>query len=117
MHMIIGEAHPFRQRFSHRILYAGNDLALLKYLQDTIEDCQTVRCPDGSQARLFIDKIKYSLLVFDEVLPDCTGAELTRFVRSLAHREKTPIIIFRRRDNLELLARTIARLLICPKSL
>jgi hypothetical protein len=95
----------------HRILYTGLDIALLDYLEESLDDCWIVRAPAGHVARLFIDKLNYSLLLFNEQLMDTTGAELTRFVRSLAHRKHTPVIISKQSDNFELLARTITRLL------
>ena len=101
----------FHSHYSHRILYAGHRLALLKFLQGKLADCVVLRCPDGSQAKLFIERINYSLLLFDEELPDATGQELARFVRTLAHGERTPTIIVKKSDNCELLARTIRRLL------
>lgn len=82
----------------------------MNYLQDRLDDCWTVRAPAACVARILIRGLPYSLLLFDDVLMDSTGAELTRFVRSLEHRRHTPITLFRRRDNLELLARTITRL-------
>jgi DNA-binding response OmpR family regulator len=107
---------PFHPPYSHRILYAGNDLMLCQFLKYTLEECQTVRCPAGSVSRLFIDKIDYSLLLFDEYLPDTTGLALTRYARSLAHRRHTPIVIFRKSDDFERLARDIKRLLAARKS-
>jgi DNA-binding response OmpR family regulator len=114
--MITDERPAFHPRYSYCILYAGNDLLLTQFLKYMLEDCQVVRCPNGSQARLFIKSIKYSLLLFNEELPDTTGIKLTRFVHSLAQREHMPIIIFEPSNNFELLARAIARLLVCSKS-
>jgi DNA-binding response OmpR family regulator len=111
MYMIIEERPPFQKKFSHRILYAGNDLSLLKFLQEILEDCQIVRCPNGAQAKLFIAQIKYSLLLFDEKLPDATGKELTEFARESARVEMTPSIIIKRSANYDVLARDIGRIL------
>jgi len=81
---IIPDGKPvFHPAYARRILYAGSNLALLKYLQSKLEDCAVVRSPDSSQARLFIENINYSLLLFDEELPDTTGQELTDFTRRL----------------------------------
>jgi hypothetical protein len=63
-------------------------------------------------APLFIgSKIKYSLLLFDEELPDTTGAELEGFARLQAHRSLTPVIIFKKSDDWQRLASDIQRLL------
>jgi DNA-binding response OmpR family regulator len=92
------------------MLYVGNDLALQKYLQSELGDCQVVRCPDGS-ARTLIKEISYSLLLFDEVLPDMTGKELVQTVRSLEHRKKTPIIVCKPLECFASVTRAITRLL------
>lgn len=99
--------------YRHRILYAGNDLALSKRLRETLRDCQTVRAPDGSAARLFIKNINYSLLLFDHALPDTTGTELAEFTRALPHRKQTPIKLIspgeREASIVESIARALAR--------
>jgi DNA-binding response OmpR family regulator len=88
-----------------------------------LEDCQVVRCPDGSQAKLFIEEINYSLLLLDEKLPDITGLKMASFTRSLEHRKLMPIIIlsenrckgagviFKKPNEVELLVRAIKGLL------
>ena len=93
---------------SHRILYVGRDLSLLQLLNGILEGCRVVRCPGGSNAYLMIESdIKYSLLLFDDELPDMTGEKLKRFARKLSHRERTPIIIFKKSDDLSKLVETI----------
>jgi DNA-binding response OmpR family regulator len=94
--------------YRYRILYVGNDLALQKYLQSELRDCQVVRCPDGSALTL-IKEISYSLLLFDEVLPDMTGKELAGLTRALPHRERTPIITIRAGECGAKIVETIAR--------
>jgi CheY-like chemotaxis protein len=96
--------------YRYRILYVGNDLALQKYLQSELGDCQIVRCPDGS-ALVLIKQISYSLLLFDEVLPDMTGKELSQTVRLLEHRKQTPMIVWKYSECFASVARVIMRLL------
>jgi DNA-binding response OmpR family regulator len=77
-----------------RTLYVGNDLALLHLLNRELIDCLTVRCARGNVARMFLESnIKYSLLLFDEELPDMRGAELAQLAREFPHREHTPLMI------------------------
>ena len=95
----------------YRILYVGLDLRLIKYLEERLEDCWITRAPSGSVARPFIVQLKHSLMLFDELLMDTTARELTCFTRTLPTRQGTPIIIVKKLDNFELLARTISRLL------
>jgi DNA-binding response OmpR family regulator len=100
---------------SRRILYAGHDLLLLQFLQQVLADCRVVRCPNGSQARLFIEKIKYWLLVFDEELPDTSREALKEFARLLSRRGAPPIMIVQGTEDFESLARAIIRLLTAPQ--
>jgi DNA-binding response OmpR family regulator len=92
---------------SHRILYVGHNLALLAHLRAESLDYQVVRCPVGSQARILITGINYSLLLLDEELPDATGSELARFSCSLARTVCTPFIIIKKPCDLESLARAV----------
>ncbi len=125
MHMITDEMPRFHpRRYSHHILYVGNDLRLSKFLKDRLKDCQIVRAPTGHVASIFIkSEIKKSLLLLDENLPDTTGLMLASFTRSLEHRKLMPIIIlsenrckgagviFKKPNDLELLAGAIEDLL------
>jgi DNA-binding response OmpR family regulator len=80
---------------------------------DALKDCEVVRCPSNSYlARLFIgSEINYSLLLFDDKLRDTTGAELEQFTRSQKHRERTPVIILKKSDDLDSLVKAIIRAL------
>ncbi|HEX8492096.1 MAG TPA: hypothetical protein VF658_04585 [Pyrinomonadaceae bacterium] len=71
--------------------------------------------PIGSVARLFIEHIKYSLLLFDAKLPDTSGRALVRFTRSLPHRERTPTFIIHNSIDRARLARAIAHRLTAPR--
>ncbi len=113
MYMITDEMPRFHPPpFSHRILYAGRDHTLSKFLQDELKDCLIVRAPTGLIARLFIEKLKHSLLLFDEELPDTTGRALARFARKSAYKGCPPMVIVKRYyDNFELLAKVISNML------
>ena len=104
--------HPIPSRtYRYHVLYAGNDLTLLKSLKDRLTDGRIVRSPGGSVARLLIAKILYSLLLFDEDLPDMTGKELERYARALPHHARTPIITLRVGEYEAKIVETVARLL------
>jgi DNA-binding response OmpR family regulator len=96
---------------SPRILYVGSDLALLEHLQAQLGDYRIIRSPNASTARLLIEGINYSLLLFDEELTDGTGFELAGFVCSLMHRQRTPFIILKKLYDFELLLKDITNLL------
>jgi DNA-binding response OmpR family regulator len=103
-----------RKRWKHRILYVGRDHALTAFLKVTLDrlDCFVVRCPSGRLSYCLIESdIKYSLLLFDEQLPDMTGQELAQFARSLKHRKQTFILIVEKSDDLSVLASEVVRLL------
>jgi DNA-binding response OmpR family regulator len=110
--MITEEAPSFHYPPANCILYVGQDLTLLKLLQDGLDDCAVIRCPIGSVAGILIaSKINYLLLLFDEQMPDMTGDELAGFVRTLAHREGMPVIIFKPSDDFNSIVRAIDHLL------
>jgi hypothetical protein len=93
---------------SHRILYAGDNLALPARLRDALHafDCFVVYSPVGI-ARMFIrSDIKYTLLLFDETE---AGAELEAYARALSHRERTPVIIVKESEGSGGLVDTIKR--------
>jgi len=96
---------------SRRILYVGSNHALIKHLQGVLADCRIIRSPIASIARALIEGINYTLLLFDEELPDATGLELAEFARSLAHRQGTPFIIIKQPSDFESLVRAIMDLL------
>jgi len=79
--------------YQHRILYVGDDLTLLKFLQDALRTCRIVRSPGGSVAHVLIKGVSYSLLLFEHELTNTTGTELAQFTRTLPHRRRTPIIM------------------------
>jgi CheY-like chemotaxis protein len=102
---------PQRQ---HRILYVGNNYALLKLLHNAFTqiDCRIVRCPTGSISRTLLQSnINYSLLLFDDQLPDTTGLKLKHLARQLPHRQRTPIIILKKSDEHNPLVETILKTL------
>jgi CheY-like chemotaxis protein len=97
---------------SHSILYVGHDLRLLKYMQNELEDCRVVRSLDNEIARNLIKSgINYSLFVFDEEMPEMSGQVLTALARELAHRQDTPVVIFKPSDDFNSIVKIIMRLL------
>ncbi|HEX8921553.1 MAG TPA: hypothetical protein VF766_08735 [Pyrinomonadaceae bacterium] len=102
------------KHWKYRILYVGRDLALTAFLKAALSrlDCFVVRSPSGRCSYCLIESnINYSLLLFDDELPDMTGKELAQFTRSLKHRKQTPILIVEKSDDLSVLASDIVRLL------
>src|SRR2546430_2107533 len=52
-----------------------------------------VYCPGGSVEHFLKSGIRYDLFLFDLDLLNESGFELVRTIRSLAHRQQTPIIV------------------------
>ncbi len=80
----------------YRILYAGVSHTLLESLRESLgpRGCEVLRCPDGRQARLFVEsKIHYDLLLFDEELSGLSCADLCSLTGLLSHRQHTPVLI------------------------
>jgi DNA-binding response OmpR family regulator len=113
---------PSPPKAKYRLLYAGADLGLMKFVQEALkaDGWLVVRCPDGSMAKALLKsrirydllmfdsleteprmpmrkRIRYDLLMFDEVLPGRSGGQLVRLARSLEHRRETPVILLSRR--------------------
>jgi hypothetical protein len=91
---------------SLRILYVGNDLALLTYLQNHLE-MKVVGCAGRSNAKLLINGINYSAIVLDE-----SNGELELFIRGVKAHKKTPVLFAR--GSPEHIAETVRRSLKQP---
>ncbi|MDX6696214.1 MAG: hypothetical protein QOF02_3817 [Blastocatellia bacterium] len=115
MHMITEDEPSYHARALYRrlsarpwrVLYVGLDVALLDYLKARLEECWIVRAPAGCVARPFIEHLRYSVLVFDEVLMDMTAREVAGWTRELAGREGRAVVVFRKWDEFEMVAGSI----------
>jgi CheY-like chemotaxis protein len=79
------------------ILYVEDNQLLLRTMKETLtlEGWKVELCEDGSEALAKIESAAhYDLLLLDSNLPEVGGIELTRRARDLAHRQRTPIIVF-----------------------
>src|SRR5205807_9634303 len=80
----------------YRLLYVGQDVEWFRCLKRVLglPANRLVYCPGGSSVECFLKSdIRYDLFLFDLDLLNETGMELVRMVRSLGHRQSTPIII------------------------
>jgi len=93
---------------SRRILYAGDDIHLPARLRDALQasDCFVVRSPVDFTRTLIRSEIKYSLLLFGD---DPAGAELEAYARTLEHRERTPVVMFKESEGFGKLVSNIRR--------
>jgi CheY-like chemotaxis protein len=114
------------------VLHVEDDRVVADVVQMTLDDegWSVETCADGAAA---LEKLeggeRLDVLVFDNNLPDASGIDLIKHTRTLAHRQRTPIIMLsgdevesqarrvganaflRKPDDVPALAETIARLL------
>lgn len=79
------------------ILYVEDDALLRLTVVELLEaEGWRVRaCADGIKAWAEIEGGEhYDLILLDNALPGVRGIELARRARSLAHRERTPVVVF-----------------------
>jgi CheY-like chemotaxis protein len=84
-------------QMSLTILYAEDHKVVAEAVKDTLEaeGWRVVLCYDGAVAlKRMASEASYSLLIFDNHLPNVNGVELVRYARQLPHRQRTPIIMF-----------------------
>jgi two-component system response regulator VicR len=79
------------------ILHVEDNEVVADAVKETLEEqgWSVVSCSDGAMAlnRLATEDA-YDLLILDNELPNASGAEIVRYVRSLPSRQHTPIIMF-----------------------
>ena len=78
------------------ILYAEDNTVLMLNVTEMLEEegWRVDACLDGTIALEKIESQRdYDLLLLDNSLPGVSGIELVHRARSLAHRQRTPIII------------------------
>ncbi len=93
--MAAGTGKPRDEPMPH-ILLVEDHKVVAQAVKETLEleGWRVSLCYDGAVAvgRLASDA-SYSLLMFDNHLPNVNGLELTRYARKLEHRKRTPIIM------------------------
>src|SRR5438270_535752 len=85
-----------REKSEYRLLYVGQDVEWFRRLKGVLglPANRLVYCAGGSSVGHFLkSNIRYDLFLFDLDLLNETGLEWSRLVRSLPHRQRTPIII------------------------
>jgi CheY-like chemotaxis protein/tetratricopeptide (TPR) repeat protein len=83
------------------ILHVEDNRQLAGAVKETLEEegWRVETCADGVEAlHQLAGETRYDLLLFDNELPGASGIELVRRARGLAHRGKTPIIMFSASD-------------------
>ncbi|MCU1268641.1 MAG: hypothetical protein JWM21_4959 [Acidobacteria bacterium] len=91
--------HPsskHRGKTKVRILHVEDNQTIARMVQERLEldGCEVEICADGTQAlELISSNAHYNLLLLDNELPGVSGLQLLQHARSLAHHQRTPIII------------------------
>jgi response regulator RpfG family c-di-GMP phosphodiesterase len=91
-----GKPASDHEKSEYRLLYVGQDAEWYRRLRSVLglPANRLVYCPEGIGVEHFLKSdIRYDLFLFDLDLLNETGLELVRLVRSLPHRQHTPIII------------------------
>lgn len=89
------------------VLHVEGEPSVAEIVQMTLdaEGWSVETCADGAAALAKLESgARYDVLILDNRLPDANGIELIKRTRSLAHRQRTPIIMFSG-DEVELEAR------------
>ena len=85
-----------REKSEYRLLYVGQDVEWYRRLKSELglPANRLVYCPGRSSAELYLESyIRYDLLLFDLDLLNEAGLEFVGLIRSLPHRQHTPIIV------------------------
>jgi CheY-like chemotaxis protein len=80
-----------------RILHVEDNKIVADAVRDSLEGVGwgVAMCADGAEAmRILASDAPFNLVIFDHDLPGKNGIELVRYGRTLAHRRRTPFIIF-----------------------
>ncbi len=91
-----GKPTSHHEKSEYRLLYVGQDAKWYRRLKSVLglPANRLVYCPEGIGVEHFLKSdIRYDLFLFDLDLLNEAGLELVRLVRSLPHRQHTPIII------------------------
>jgi len=82
-------------RKSVRVLLAEDDRALRRYLEVVLQRAgyKVTVAADGLEAMKFLLNTTVDLLITDAMMPNLSGYELCRFVRSSKHLSQLPIVL------------------------
>ncbi len=79
------------------ILYVEDNQPVADAVKDTLEAAgwRVRLCADAVSGRGEIEGgARFDLLILEYLLGDVSGVELVRFVRTLPHRQQTPVVMF-----------------------
>ena len=87
-----------RQETSHkslRVLLAEDDRALSRYLEIVLQRAgyKVVAAADGLEAMKFLLNTTVDIVITDAMMPNLSGYELCRFIRSSKHLSQLPIVL------------------------
>jgi len=87
-----------RQHAPHkslRVLLAEDDRALRRYLEIVLQRAgyKVVAAADGLEAMKFLLNTAVDIVITDAMMPNLSGYELCRFIRSSKHLSQLPIVL------------------------
>jgi CheY-like chemotaxis protein len=80
---------------SLRVLLAEDDRALRRYLEIVLQrdGYKVVAAADGLEAMKFLLNTAVDIVITDAMMPNLSGYELCRFIRSSKHLSQLPIVL------------------------
>ena len=80
---------------SLRVLLAEDDRALRRYLEIVLQRAgyKVVAAADGLEAMKFLLNTAVDIVITDAMMPNLSGYELCRFIRSSKHLSQLPIVL------------------------
>ncbi len=80
---------------SLRVLLAEDDRALRRYLEIVLQRAgyKVVAAADGLEAMKFLLNTTVDIVITDAMMPNLSGYELCRFIRSSKHLSQLPIVL------------------------
>src|SRR5258705_7963330 len=80
---------------SLRVLLAEDDRALRRYLEIVLQRVgyKVVAAADGLEAMRFLLNTTVDIVITDAMMPNLSGYELCRFIRSSKHLSQLPIVL------------------------
>ncbi|MBZ0303752.1 MAG: response regulator [Anaerolineae bacterium] len=86
---------------NEKILVVDDDSAIRRVVVFTLQplDMDIIGARDGREALALAEQEAFSLAIVDINLPDMDGFEVVRQLKSLAHMQQVPIIMFTARND------------------
>jgi CheY-like chemotaxis protein len=88
--------------FTPLVLIVEDEPGLLRLFSNLVErlDCRTLQAEGGTMALDILDQQTPDLLILDLAMPDVSGTDVLRYVRSIPRLDRMQVMIFTARPNM-----------------